>query len=64
MTKPELRPAKRLAHCRVCDEDIKIGNLMVTWYSSWNRGQHIHIHPECVAELYRISNETIQDCIE
>lgn len=56
MSAPELRPAKRLAHCRVCDGDIKRGDPMVSWYSWRNRGQYIHIHPECVEELYRISN--------
>lgn len=58
MSKPEFRLAKQNSHCRVCDKVItaKI-DTMVTWYSHRNRGQNIHICPECVVDLYNLIQE-------
>lgn len=47
----EIRPAQRLAFCRVCEQDIQKGDEMVTWYTNLSRGQNIHIHPKCVLHL-------------
>lgn len=41
------RKAQRLAYCRVCDDEIPIGQVMVSWYSHRNRGQNIFLHLHC-----------------
>lgn len=60
--KPEYREAKQDAACRVCDKWIKKGEPMVTWYSSRNRGQNIHIHPACVKTLYQLVEANEATC--
>lgn len=52
MNIPEYRLAKQAAYCRVCDRALLKGiDYMVSWYSHRNRGQNIHICPECVKTL-------------
>ena len=57
---PKYRQAERDAICRVCSRVIKKKeDYMVSWYSSANRGQYIHICPSCVKDLARLlPNET------
>lgn len=53
MTKPEYRLAEQAAFCRVCDKELQRKvDYMVSWHSWRNRGQNIHICPECVVTLY------------
>lgn len=47
----EFRQALRKAWCRICGNEIPIGEKMATWYSSANRGMHIHLHLKCAVEL-------------
>ena len=54
--RPEVRPAERDANCRACTGPIKKGELMVSWFSPANRGQHIHIHMECGKKIGDITN--------
>jgi uncharacterized protein YlaI len=65
MTKPEYRLAEQNAHCRVCDKVIERKvDYMVSWYSFRNRGQNIHICPDCVKELYYLvinAGEVVND---
>lgn len=56
--KPKYRQPERDAICRVCENVIRRNeDWMVSWYSSANRGMHIHICPSCVKAL----NELIPD---
>lgn len=56
--KPKYRQPERDALCRVCEKGIKCNqDYMVSWYSSANRGQHIHICPDCVKVLYELIPE-------
>ena len=57
----QYRKAKQLAFCRVCEKHINKGEDMVSWYTTLNRGQHIHIHPLCVMVLSELVKENIQD---
>lgn len=53
--KPKYRQPERDALCRVCEKDIKRNeDWMVSWYSSSNRGQYIHICPDCVRKMYEL----------
>ena len=54
MFKPEYRKAERDAYCRACELSLKKGDDMVSWYSCRNRGMHIHLHPDCVKEMYNV----------
>jgi hypothetical protein len=56
-----LRPAERDAFCRYCDEVIKKGDDMLSFYSYRNRGQNIHLHPECVIKMAEEVNEGIKE---
>ena len=60
MSEPIYRLAEQQAHCRVCDKVInrKI-DYMVSWYSHRNRGQNIHVCPECVVKLYELLPESV-----
>jgi uncharacterized protein YlaI len=51
---PVYRPALQVAWCRSCDRKISKGEPMVTWYSYRNRGQHIHICPECASKIGKL----------
>lgn len=52
---PKYRTPERNAICRVCSVDIKRNvDYMVSWYLSCNRGQYIHICPDCVKVLYEL----------
>lgn len=56
--KPKYRQPERNAFCRVCEECIKRNeDYMVSWYSSMNRGMHIHICPDCIKKLYELLPE-------
>lgn len=48
---PDYRKAERTAFCRLCESEIPRGSFMISWYTSLNRGQNIHMHPECVIDL-------------
>lgn len=53
--KPKYRQPERNAICRVCGGVIERNtDWMVSWYSSANRGQNIHICPYCVKVLYEL----------
>lgn len=60
-SKPKLRKAERDAACRVCDKWIRKGEQMISWYSYRNRGQNIHIHPECVDRLHALIHGEIDE---
>lgn len=53
--KPKYRQPERNAICRVCEVIIERNtDWTVSWYSSANRGQNIHICPDCVKMLYEL----------
>lgn len=54
---PKYRVAEREAFCRACDGLIQKGDKMVSMYSSRNRGQYIHFHPECVKLMASLIDE-------
>ena len=63
---PEARAAQRNAVCRACHEDITKGTPMISWYSSMNRGMHIHLHEECAIKLGTLVMTTKterEDCV-
>lgn len=55
--KIQLRPAERTAYCRGCDKELLKGELMISTYSSRNRGQHIHFCLDCAEEIGRLVKE-------
>ena len=59
--KPELRRAMRVARCRACDTEIDPGTPMISWYSSANRGMHIHICLKCSDAIGRLSHEKVKE---
>lgn len=49
------RQLERDGYCRICEEIIeRKKDWVVSWYSSCNRGTHIHICPKCVREIYEL----------
>lgn len=56
-TKPEVRKLQRDGWCRVCaGQLVKDETDCVSWYSTANRGQNIHICVPCVVNLYKLTN--------
>lgn len=51
---PEYREAQRAAGCRACSRSIEKGEKMVSWYSCWNSGMHIHLCKDCIASMYNL----------
>lgn len=43
-----LRVSERDAICRYCDEDIRKGEMMFSFYSIRGRGQYIHLCMDCM----------------
>jgi len=55
MPDPQYRQLQRDGYCRICEEVIEQKkDWVVSWYSTCNRGTHIHICPKCVRELYEL----------
>lgn len=42
------------AFCRSCGTNIAKGVESVSWYSSANRGMHIHICLDCVEKIHNL----------
>lgn len=56
--KPKYRQPERDAKCRVCSKTIqRDADWMVSWYTSQQQGQYIHICPDCVKVLYELIPE-------
>lgn len=56
-TKPVVKMLERDGYCRVCDNVMtRNEDTVVSWWSSRNRGQSIHICIPCVVDLYKITN--------
>lgn len=53
MPDPQYRQLQRDGYCRICEEVIEQKkDWVISWYSTCNRGTHIHICPDCVKVLY------------
>ncbi len=60
--KPVRRPAERDAYCRVCEQKIERGEIMVSWHSDANRGMYIHLCLDCCRKIGEISQNNLENC--
>jgi hypothetical protein len=57
---PVVRRAEHKAFCRACSQVINKGDPMVSWYSTANRGMHIHLDLDCAQHIGHIAKEAVR----